>query len=91
MNIPGLIGIKSKLASLALTVCLTVTHLLKEEIGLGKNSRKKKVVLDELILLWTKSLIICNFCSCRLSGAIFNYRNAQIAVMDFRIFVLLQM
>lgn len=51
LSLPGLTGIKSNLASLAITVCLTVTHLLKKEIALGKNNRKKKAVLDELILL----------------------------------------
>lgn len=55
LKLIGLIGVKSKLASLEITVCLTVTHLLKKEIGLGKNNRKKKLVLDEWILLWDNS------------------------------------
>lgn len=55
LNLVDLIGIKSKIKSLEITVCLTVTHLLKKEVGLGKNNRKKNVVLDEWILLWDNS------------------------------------
>lgn len=38
-NLVDLTGIKSKITSLEITVCLTVTHLLKKEVGLQEKER----------------------------------------------------
>lgn len=91
LNLMDLIGIKWKRTSLEITVCLTVTHLLK-----NTNWSWKKTT-GERNWSWMNGycygIIVsdsCNFCSCKLNSTIFNYHNSQITVMNCRIFVLLK-
>lgn len=48
MDLPG---VKSKHTSGEIIVCISGTHLLKNEIAHIRNKRKKKLVSDEWILL----------------------------------------
>lgn len=45
LNLVDLIGIKAKLTSLEITVCLTVTHLLKKRNWSWKTQQEKETGL----------------------------------------------